>query len=188
MIERARLADVLPAFLTHYYESTCGPLRSLTHLTPEEAEAIQQRIRQEGNRFASRRAPDYLTVRRALESQIRGLFTEKGGAPRLERPHYFILGDCPWLQSWYVQGCALRLPIASFNPGAVSFTYGDSFPAMRYQDGKPYRGKVYTLEELPALVQQYGLPQQWNPDGSLGPERYIEAQVWEDDFLTTLQA
>jgi hypothetical protein len=63
----------------------------------------------------------------------------------------------------------------------VSLTYGDSFPALRVQDGGLYRGKVYTLDELTELVQNYGLPQDWNPDGRLGPERYIEAQVWEDE-------
>jgi hypothetical protein len=51
---------------------------------------------------------------------------------------------------------------------------------MRYQDGKPYRGQVYRLEELPALVHQFGIPQLWNPEGKLGPDRYIEAQIWDD--------
>ncbi len=51
---------------------------------------------------------------------------------------------------------------------------------MRFADGKPYRGPVYTLAELPGLVAAYGLPQAWNADGTRGPERYIEAQVWDD--------
>ena len=168
----------LPDFLTHYYEASCGPFRSLTHLSVEEAEALQQRIREEGNRFASRRAADYLTIRRELETRIRELFIAKGGQPRRERPHYLILGACPWVQSWYADGRELRLPLATFDTTVVSFTYGDSFPAMRYQDGKPYRGQVYTLAELPGIVGQFGLPQVWNADGQLGPERYIEAQVW----------
>jgi hypothetical protein len=50
---------------------------------------------------------------------------------------------------------------------------------MRYQDSKPYRGQVYTLDEL-ELIRLYGLPQDWNPDGEFGPDRYIEAQVWDD--------
>ncbi len=62
----------------------------------------------------------------------------------------------------------------------VSFTYGDTFPAMRFGDGKPYRRQVYTLAELPDLVVMYGLPQEWNADGKGGPDRYIEAQVWYD--------
>ena len=28
--------------------------------------------------------------------------------------------------------------------------------------------------------KKYGLPQDWNPDGKYGPERYVEAHVWSD--------
>ena len=31
------------------------------------------------------------------------------------------------------------------------------------------------------IIDRYGLPQDWNDDGSHGPERYIEAQVWTDE-------
>lgn len=27
------------------------------------------------------------------------------------------------------------------------------------------------------------LPQKWNSDGKLGPERYIEVQVWSDETI-----
>jgi hypothetical protein len=51
---------------------------------------------------------------------------------------------------------------------------------MNYKDGKPYRGQVYIESELGEIIGRYGLPQEWNPDGKGGPERYIEAQVWDD--------
>jgi hypothetical protein len=172
--------NLLPGFLSHYYEYANGPFRSLSDLPLENAEAIQEQIRRDGNRFASQRKADYLVIRRELEDRIRGFFIEKGGQPLRQRPHYMILGDCPWLLSWYVDGRELRIPLEEFSARSVSFTYGDSFPAMRYQDGKPYRGCFYTLAELPGIIRQYGLPQEWNPDGKAAPERYIEAQVWDD--------
>jgi len=43
---------------------------------------------------------------------------------------------------------------------------------------------VYTVLELPGLVKLYGLPQEWNADGKAGPDRYIEAQVWDDAPLS----
>jgi hypothetical protein len=180
---RTTRTSPLPEFLYHYYESACGPFRSLSDLTPEEAAVVQEQIRLEGRRFASRRTPDYLKIRRELETHIRDLFIAKGGRPQRERPHYMILGSCEWLKSWYVEGRAVRVPLNAFSPLAVSFTYGDSFPAMRFQDGRPYRGQVYMLNELPSLVAQYGLPQDWNAEGNFGPERYIEAQVWEIEPL-----
>jgi hypothetical protein len=173
----------LPDFLCHYYEAADGPLRNLSDLAEEQAQEILSRIRSQGDRFASRRGDDYLSVRRGLEDQVRSLFIAKGGLPKRRRPHYFILGECAWLKSWYPHGCELRIPLSAFPLDSVSFTYGDTFPAMRYPDGKPYRGQVFTRAELPALVAEYGLPQVWNAEGRLSPDRYIEAQVWDDGPL-----
>ncbi len=173
----------IPDFLSHYYEAARGPFLNLSDLPSDEAEVILGRIRREGAIFASKRAADYLAIRRGLEDQVRQRFIAKGGSPRRLRPHYLILGACPWLISWYREGCELRIPLARVDPTTVSFTYGDTFPAMRYEDGKPYRKQVYTLAELPALVRDFGLPQEWNADGKLGPDRYIEAQLWADEPL-----
>lgn len=175
-----------PDFLTHYYEAARGPLCSLSTLPPDGAERLLTRIRQAGEVFASRRSPDYLAIRRGLEQRIRELFIARGGQPQRATPHYFIVGACPWLLSWYRAGREIRAPLAAFDPSTVSLTYGDSFPAMRFQDGAPWRGQVYMLAELPALVARYGLPQVTNPEGRLGPDRYIEAQVWGDEPLVSL--
>jgi hypothetical protein len=154
---------------------------NLSSLPSDQAEAILENIRQQGLVFASKRADDYLKIRRELEEKVRKLFIVKGGKPQLKSPHYMILGACPWLKDWYVDGCEIRILLTHFKPGIVSFTYGDTFPAMRYQDGKPYRGQVYTLDELPELIHSYGLPQEWNAEGDHGPDRYIEAQIWADE-------
>ncbi len=169
---------MLPGYLYHYYDAAIGPFVNLSDLPPAEAEALLAGIRQAGATFASRRGPEYLNIRRELETRVRQLFAAKGGRPVRGRPHYMTLGPCPWLLEWYREGRAVRIPLSAFDPATVSFTYGDTFPAMRYGDGKPYRGRVFTLDELPALVAEYGLPQVWNPEGSLGPDRYVEAQVW----------
>ncbi len=69
------------------------------------------------------------------------------------------LGACPWLKNWYRQGEEIQIPLAEFQAEIISFTYGDTFPALRYQDGRSYRGQVYILSELSTLVERYGLPQ-----------------------------
>ena len=91
-----------------------------------------------------------------------------------------ILGACPWLKGWYVDGQELQIKLTSIPKKCISFTYGNSFPAMNYNDGKSHRGQVYTVTELGEIIQRYGLPQEWNSDGKGGPERYIEAQVWDE--------
>ncbi len=170
----------IPTVLSHYYEAANGPFRSLSDLPRDEAEHVLAAIRQSGKGFASQRKDGYLTVRDAVETRVRQLFIAKGGAPKRQHPHSMVLGESAWIKQWYADGRELQIPLAHFSPQIVSFTYGDIFPAMRYQDGKAYRGQVYTLHELEALIGQYGLPQEWNADGHFGPERYIEAQVWDD--------
>jgi hypothetical protein len=171
---------MLPDMLVHYYERARGPFQSLSDLAPQEAEDVLEQIRLCGDVFASRRAPDYVRVRFELEERMRALFVLRGGRPRRLRPFYFVLGECAWCREWYRDPAEVRVALAQIAPEVVSFTYGDSFPAMRLHDGKPYRGQVYTLAELPGLLEEFGLPQVWNPEGKLAPERYIEAQVWDE--------
>jgi hypothetical protein len=174
---------LVPDTLCHYYDRASGPFRSLSRLPLQEAEQLMATIRLDPRRFAGRRPPDYLARRHQLEQQIRDLFVVKGGQPRRASPHYLTLGPCPWLRTWYPDGMELCIPITACRSDMLSFTYGDSFPAMRVRDGRPYRGKVYTLAELPAIIAAFGLPQEWNGDGQGGPERYIEAQLWDDPPL-----
>jgi hypothetical protein len=94
-----------------------------------------------------------------------------------------IVGACPWVKQWYLEGAEVQIPLTKFKDQNISFTYGDLFPVMRCQDGRPYRGLVYTQSELPGLIREYGLPQQWNAQRQTGPERYIEAQIWDDEPL-----
>jgi hypothetical protein len=175
--------DLVPQVLSHYYEKGLRAFRSLSDLPPEQAEQVMATIRAAGIGFASKRSEDYLAIRAELENRVRQMFIDKGGKPKRLHPHSMILGTSAWLQSWYPDGQELCIPLAKFDPDSVSFTYGDIFPAMRYQDGKPYRGQVYGMHDLEQLIQEFGLPQEWNPDGRLGPDRYIEAQVWDDTPL-----
>lgn len=181
-------AGVCPEYIVHYYEAESGPFRSLSDLGSEEAEAILAKIRAEGVVFASQRNAEYFSVRRMLEERVRQLFIAKGGKPKRLHPHYFVLGHCDWVKSWFRTGRAVEILLRNVDPQAISLTYGDSFPAMRFQDGKPYRSQVYALAELPDLTERYGLPQIWNPEGRYGPERYIEAQVWDDAVIASLVA
>ncbi|MDP4147229.1 MAG: GNAT family N-acetyltransferase [Bacillota bacterium] len=170
----------MPKYLYHYYEASVGPFKSLTDLPLEEAEKILEDIRQEGITYASKRSKDYIVLRRGLEEKVRNLFVAKGGRPSRKTPHSMTLGECSWIKQWYKNPQEIKIPVSAFDPLKISFTYGDIFPAMRYDDGKPYFGKVYTLEEIEQVIQTHGLPQEWNSDGKYGPKRYIEVQVWDN--------
>ncbi|WP_020616448.1 hypothetical protein [Paenibacillus daejeonensis] len=168
--------------LYHYYEKERGPFRNLSTLPADEAQLILDQLKLQQQVFASKRSDDYLRTRQTLEARARSLFIQKGGKPAQRYPHYMTLGPCNWLKQWYNEGEVVSIPLDAIDPQIISFTYGDLFPTMRYKDGKPYREKVYTREEIMNVVQLYGWPQVWNHDGSKGPERYIEAQLWDDSF------
>ena len=73
----------------------------------------------------------------------------------------------------------------TFRTKKLSFTYGDSHPTFsgKIMDGKEYRNRLYTYDEIPDIIDRYGLPQIWNPDFKYGPECYIEVQMWTDRGL-----
>ena len=90
------------------------------------------------------------------------------------------------MSTWYEQGAYIKIPIEEFDVHKISFTYGDSMPTFssKVRDGKEYRKQVYTYEEILRMIEKYGLPQDWNDDGSRGPERYIEAHVWTNEPIS----
>lgn len=170
----------------HYYDRSTGPFRSLTALPDEEAGRMLDTIRKEhpGSMCAAR-DDTYIDKRRRCESLIRREFAAKGGRPELDVPYYMTAGHSPWLASWYEDSGSIRIPADEFDPMTVSFTYGDSMPTFspRVNDGKEYRRKVYTFDEIHEIIEKYGFPQEWNADGKYGPERYIEVHVWSSEIV-----
>ncbi|WP_338043571.1 hypothetical protein [Paenibacillus hamazuiensis] len=152
----------------------------MSRLSLAEAQRVLDELKRNGHVFASKRSADYMAVRRELEAKARELFIRKGGRPVNDYPHYMTVEACSWIKSWYENGRELALDIDEFDESSISFTYGDLFPTMRFKDGKSYRGNVYTKPEIFRLIQTFGLSQAWNADGSKGPERYIEVQIWDD--------
>ncbi|NLG25735.1 MAG: hypothetical protein GX558_10295 [Clostridiales bacterium] len=169
-------------YLYHYFSRRAGPFKSLSALPADRSQAVLDDLRRRGEGQVTQRQDTYMARRYELEGLARRLLMQAGGRPRRLSPHSMVLGECQWLASWYPDAGCVRLPLAALNPAEVSFTYGDLFPTFspRCRDGREYRGRIYLLRELLELVDRLGLPQHWNPDGALGPERYIEAQVWTD--------
>lgn len=174
-------------YLYHYYDRRTGPFRNLSDLSPVDANTMLERIRRERpGALCAQRDEMYMQKRHENESIVRNGFLRLGGRTERCVPHYMVLGHCPWLLSWYEQPAYIRIPICEFDLSTVSFTYGDSFPTFspRVNDGREYRRMVYDYEGIMRLVEKYDLPQNWNGDGSHGPERYIEACVWSDETIS----
>lgn len=175
-------------YLYHYFDKRSGPFRSVTAVPNEQGNSILEQIRRERpDSMCAKRDADYIEKRRNCEAILRREFLAKGGIIEIESPYYMVVEHSPWLSTWYEQGDYLKIPIEKFDVRKISFTYGDSMPTFspRVYDGKEYRKKVYTYEEILKVIEKYGLPQDWNDDGAHGPERYIEAHVWTNDPIVT---
>jgi len=172
-------------YLYHYFEKSKGPFLSLSALPPDEATAILSKLISDNKTFAAQRNGGYLSRRRELEKIIYKRFIEKGGKPEKETPHYFVVGECPWLVTWYEQAEFIKVPIEDFDLQTLSFTYGDAFPTFssKVTDGLEYRGTVYTYEEILKIIKKYGMPQDsWDKPIFAQPS-YVEVQVWSDKTI-----
>ena len=173
-------------YLYHFFDKRTGPFKSLTAVSCEEAHDILEKIKAERPDSMSAQRDDlYVAKRRNTEAILLKEFKAMGGVPDIDSPHYMVVEYSPWLSTWYEQGDYIKIPIEKFDKSKLSFTYGDSMPTFsgRINDGKEYRGRLYSYDEILKIIEKYGLPQEWNDDGRFGPERYIEAHVWSDDVI-----
>jgi hypothetical protein len=177
-------------YLTHYYQRGTPPFRSLSTLADDEALQLMTALADDtpfGERFKD--PLNYLYNRRRTEEWVRAEFSAKGGQPVEPYPIYMVLGFSPWIERAVpntFNPCQIRLPLAIFQEGDVSFTYPDSMISLWFGNDKPteyyqphYHGKVFTRTEILAIVAERGLPEEgWEPrlPDHLAP--YIEAQVW----------
>ena len=170
-------------YLYHYFEKSKGPLLSLSALPMEKAVGIQSCIVSENKTFAANRNEKYLPRRKELEGLVYKLFVEKGGKPEKETPHYFVIGECPWLATWYEEADFIKIPVSDFDLQTVSFTYGDTFPTFspNVTDGMEYRSTVYTFEEILKIIGKYGMPQEKWDKSVFAQPCYVEAQVLSDE-------
>lgn len=173
-------------FLYHFFDKRTGPFKSLTSLEPEEAKEVIKKIKKEyPNSQCAQRHDKYVEYRRNCEKILREAFRQKGGVMKIDTPHYMVVEYSPWLSTWYEQSDFIKIPIEAFDIRTLSFTYGDSMPTFSdlVNDGKEYRKKLYTYDEILQIIEKYGLPQNWNNEGKYGPERYIEVHVWSDETI-----
>jgi hypothetical protein len=179
---------VTKVYLYHYFDKTIGPFVNLSDIPLDEAKAVLNAIKEAKPKVQSaKRHPEYMEDRHYYEKILRTEFAKKDGIIRKKSPHYMVVEHSPWLSTWFENSTFIKIPIEEFDLKTISFTYGDSHPTfsprVNKMDGKEYRKKLYTYDEILILIEKYGLPQDWNDDGKYGPERYIEAHIWCDETI-----
>ena len=143
-------------------------------------------------------ARHYMKLRRFAEERTRAEFIAKGGLPVLRYPRYLVLGTSKWFCDWYIDKREIRIPLSCFDSQSISFTYPDCLISTllaedpKWKDRrKPYHGRVFTLEEVPDLVAEFGMPDEEDPKRFEIDEHLIEAQVWDmkpiQDYLSCME-
>ena len=187
-------------YLTHYYIKGTPPFRSLSTLPDEAALELMTALYDEtlfGARFKD--PLQYLHNRQRTEEWVRCEFIAKGGQPREPYPIYMVLGSSPWLVKAAPETPnhgEIRIPLAAFQEGDVSFTYPDSMLSRWFSRDKPieyyqpaYHGQVFTRSEILAIVAARGMPEDgWEPRLPEDLAPYIEAQVWNRAPLLAYRA
>ena len=191
-----------PTFATHYHLSDKAPFLNLSDLNEEQLAKVVEDLakrRAESGDFNRVYGKRYMQLRRKTEERLRNLFIEAGGKPQRQSPHYFVLGESYWFKHLCPSTEEVSIPLSYFQSESVSITYPDSFVAMGFlaefglpHEEKPYHGKVFQLEDLPGLVETYGLPsddyrKQYNNYVNEEFEKFIEIQVWDDSPLEWLK-
>lgn len=173
-------------YLYHYYDASMKPFQNLSDVSMEEAKKILEDIAsKKPDTQCAKRTTEYMELRHHYEEILRREFAKKGGNMQRRSPHYMVVEHSPWLASWFENSTFIKIDINEFDKSTISFTYGDSHPTFspKVNDGKEYRKKLYTYDEILGIIVKYGYPQDWNNDGKYGPERYIEAHIWSDDVI-----
>ena len=141
----------------------------LSDLSLNDANTILKEIAiTKPNVQCAKRNADYMQARVYYENILRNEFQKKGGLIYRQVPHYMVVEHSPWLSTWYENCSFIKIPMEEFDLRTVSFTYGDSHPTFsdKVNDGKEYRKKLYTYDEILEIIEKYGLPQDWNDDVS----------------------
>lgn len=175
--------------LYHYFNKGDVPCITLSDLSDDEANKIQEKLKRKGNNY-DRRDYDgkYLYWRRIVEENIRSAFIEKGGNPIRKNPIYCILSESheknnTIYKDWFQNPDYIEIDIEKIDINRVSFTFGDSFIENHpeHHDQSLYQERVYTYREILAVIEKRGWPHDLvTPDSLFWVPRYIEAQVWCD--------
>jgi hypothetical protein len=184
--------------LTHYYHKNDRPFQSLSSLPDTAALSVIESCRDRtGSVYRRFNNPQqYLQHRRETEHWLRAKFIERGGKPNSLYPHYFVVDRSTWIEDGYDgQHEQIQMPLSTFAPELVSFTYPDSMisywlsrqihavePTLPRQVfyHPEYHGHVFGVTEIYPIIEKFGIPdRQWQTEAERKYDLFIEVQVWD---------
>ena len=129
-MKRARCANFSTTSLLQFYYSPAYVCRivlfiqltiiiiikNISELSEQDAENVMRKLALEKEKaFCNQRSPEYFKMRKYYEEILRNEFQKKGG--KIERlvPHYMVVEECGFLESWYVNSSSIKIDINEFD-------------------------------------------------------------------------
>jgi hypothetical protein len=182
--------NAIPGIVTHNYDPLHGPFRKICALPDAQAQRILDSIALSGKRLIRE---NYLRRRRKTEAWLLSERQRKMGSPAIGHPIYFFLGDmADGLDPSRPE--SIVLPLVALPADMLTFTFPDSMASLplslydeHASDRMTYHGKVFTLEEIGKVIEEFGMPsERWQTDQTVKYDRFIEVQLWDDRPLREL--
>jgi hypothetical protein len=181
--------------VVHYCHPGCKPFFNICRLPKEEAILLAYEMAAANPdtsafyRFAkgSQGFDSYYPRRLMQDDYLYNMFISLGGNPKEKHPLSFVLQGSDWLHKWFGNGLVIRVKLNTIPSECISFTLGDSGEVTK-KNGvmvqEIQHGKIimYTKEMLLNAITKY--------DGNIDDYmnhitdkyKYIEAQLWNDDY------
>ena len=187
--------------IVNYCHLDCIPLLNICRLPKEEAFTLAYKMADEMavanteanchyrfkkglNGFES-----YYPRRMKTDEYLYDMFTSLGGKPKEKHPLSFVLQGCDWLDGWFGNGLVYKIKLNTIPSEYISFTLGDSMVKLLQNDGvrvdEIQHGKLtmYTKEMLLSAINDYDGTVDDYMDYISNKYKYIEVQLWNDDFI-----
>ena len=195
-MRKGKMNKIEDLYIVHYYHPSCKPFLNICRLPKDEAFTLAYKMaasNPEANsfyRFADtpQGFKEYYPRRLITDEYLYNKFISLGGKPKETHPLSFVLQGCEWLHKWFANGCAYRIELSSIPSEYISFTLGDSMVILLSKNGERVfeiqEGKLamYTKEMLFNEINQYNGTIDDYMDYIKNKYKYIEVQLWNDDY------
>ena len=165
--------------LIQYYQKDSQPMKSISALSYEEAEALAKKLITQSDCRAHRRFgegfKEYYMERCKAESWLYQEFVALGGKPQTRYPLYFVLQPNA-IRENFGEYLETKLLLKDIDEAEVSFTYGDSMANWYRKEPQ----KPILKSALLTCIQECG-----GVDAFLETVKtcgYLEAQLWTNRF------
>lgn len=166
--------------LTNYCPNGCEPMKSIMHLSEEEAFVMAKKLSSQADCSGFRRFgkdfSEYYPYRIKIENWLYKSFVNVGGKPEIKSPYYFVLEESQFFDNVFGNGIATKIRLSDIEPEHVSFTFGDSMTRFESNDTKP----LLMLSDLTELLKKQSVSQFLS---SINEQyKIIEAQLWSNKY------